>query len=144
MIRRAAIEDLNTVCELTLKLWPDNSKEEIEELMLGVLKNKKSAIFFAEENGKSIGFAYASLRYDYVEGTSSSPVGYLEGVYTEPNNRLQGLAKELVEACQNWAKAQGCREFASDSELSNLESLKFHLNIGFQEANRIICFTKKL
>ena len=84
------------------------------------------------------------MRYDYVEGTSPSPVGYLEGVYTEPNNRLQGLAKELVEACQNWAKAQGCREFASDSELSNLERLKFHLIIGFQEANRIICFTKKL
>ena len=37
-----------------------------------------------------------------------------------------------------------CIEFASDCELTNIESLQFHLAIGFAEANRIICFTKKL
>lgn len=50
----------------------------------------------------------------------------------------------LLMACQNWAKEQGCVEFASDCELTNEESLRFHLNMGFEEANRIICFTKKL
>lgn len=38
----------------------------------------------------------------------------------------------------------GCREFASDCELTNEESLRFHLGTGFTEANRIICFTKPL
>jgi len=28
--------------------------------------------------------------------------------------------------------------------LDNEESLKFHLKMGFAEANRIICFTKSL
>ena len=32
----------------------------------------------------------------------------------------------------------------SDCELENTHSLQFHLNVGFEEANRIICFTKKL
>ena len=47
------------------------------------------------------------------------------------------------ELIQEWAKEKGCREFASDCELTNTDSLKFHLSLGFQEANRIICFTKK-
>ena len=29
-------------------------------------------------------------------------------------------------------------------ELDNVQSLQLHLNVGFEEANRIICFTKKL
>ena len=52
--------------------------------------------------------------------------------------------KKLLGECQNWAKNQGCLEFASDCELDNENSLKFHLKMGFAEANRIICFTKRL
>ena len=58
--------------------------------------------------------------------------------------RKQGAARMLLAACESWAKAQGCREFASDCELDNTGSLAFHLSMGFEEANRIICFTKKL
>ena len=53
-------------------------------------------------------------------------------------------AARLLSACENWAKEKGCREFASDCELTNTDSQKFHLSLGFQEANRVICFTKKL
>lgn len=35
-------------------------------------------------------------------------------------------------------------EFASDCELTNKDSLRFHRGLGFTEANRIICFTKKI
>lgn len=37
-----------------------------------------------------------------------------------------------------------CAEFASDCELDNTDSLSFHLNTGFTEAGRIICFCKML
>ena len=30
------------------------------------------------------------------------------------------------------------------SELENAESLRFHLSLGFEETNRIICFKKEL
>ena len=58
--------------------------------------------------------------------------------------RSRGIAREMLAACENWAREQGCREFASDCELSNAQSLRFHLKVGFTEANRIICFTKRL
>jgi aminoglycoside 6'-N-acetyltransferase I len=79
-----------------------------------------------------------------VEGTENSPVGYLEGIYVEPSFRGRGIARQLLSAAENWAREQDCREFASDCELDNLESLAFHLGVGFREANRIICFVKEL
>lgn len=56
--------------------------------------------------------------------------------------RHKGYAKELLKECEKWALAKGCKEFASDCALDNTMSLKFHLSVGFMEANRIICFTK--
>ena len=91
-----------------------------------------------------IGFAQCQLRRDYVEGTSTSPVGYLEGIYVCPEYRGAGLARALLSRCEAWAREQGCSEFASDCELTNTASLAFHQALGFTEANRIICFTKKL
>ena len=42
---------------------------------------------------------------------------------------LASLVKELCLECEKWAKGKGCSEFASDCELTNYESLAFHLNI---------------
>lgn len=141
MIRKAEFSDLPVLTNLALKLWPDHDREEMYEELSSIMA-KPDAAFFLGENAS--GFAQCQLRYDYVEGTESSPVGYLEGIYVEEGCRRQGLARELLGACENWAREQGCREFASDCELTNTQSLRFHLSLGFEEANRIICFTKKL
>ena len=58
--------------------------------------------------------------------------------------RKQGIAKKLLEECEKWSLKKGCTEFASDCELNNSISFNFHLSVGFEEANRIICFRKKL
>ena len=57
---------------------------------------------------------------------------------------INGLAKELLKACETWSKEQGCSEFSSDCELENENSLKFHLKMGFEEVNRVICFMKRI
>ena len=141
MIRKAQISDLDSLTDLARKLWPDHDREELKQDLAETLKKPDAAFFLAED---SSGFAQCQLRYDYVEGTESSPVGYLEGIFVEENCRRRGLAKELLATCETWAKEQGCREFASDCELTNTQSMHFHLSLGFEEANRIICFTKKL
>ena len=141
MIRKAEHSDLPVLADLALKLWPGHNQEELYEDLRKIM-GKPDAAFFLAENGE--GFAQCQLRHDYVEGTESSPVGYLEGIYVEESCRRKGLARDLLTACENWAREQGCREFASDCELSNEQSLRFHLSVGFEEANRIICFTKKL
>ena len=66
------------------------------------------------------------------------------GIFVSPAYRRGGVAQKLTEACENWAKSMGCREFASDCEIENAESIAFHRRTGFSEVNRIVCFLKKL
>ena len=144
MLRKATLADLPAVSALAARLWPDHTAAEMETGFLPILATKDTAVFLVYEGNKAIGFAQCGLRHDYVEGTESSPVGYLEGIYVEESHRLRGYARLLLAACEVWAKEQGCTEFASDCELHNQESLHFHMNVGFEEANRIICFVKKI
>lgn len=144
MIRKAEINDLTILAELACQLWPHHTVEEIYTEFAEILAKTDAAYFLAYAEETAIGFAQCQLRYDYVEGTDSSPVGYLEGIYVAEEYRKHGVARELLVACETWAKSIGCTEFASDCELENTQSLRFHLNVGFEEANRIICFTKKL
>lgn len=144
MLRKATSADLATVAALAARLWPDHTPAEMRTEFIDTLAKKDVAIFLVYDRETAIGFAQCGLRHDYVEGTESSPVGYLEGIYVEESHRLRGYARLLLAACEVWAKEQGCAEFASDCELHNQESLHFHMNVGFEEVNRIICFVKKI
>ena len=143
-IRRASIQDASTVAALACQLWPENPLEEMEEEFASLLSQTDAAIFLAEGEGEAIGFAQCQLRRDYVEGTGSSPVGYLEGIFVREEYRRKGIARRLLAECEAWAGDLGCTEFASDCELTNYESFRFHLALGFLEVNRIICFTKQI
>ena len=142
-IVRADNKDLPEVVGLSLQLWPEHDRQEMEQECRELLQREDAAVFLALDE-KAVGFAQCQLRQDYVEGTQSSPVGYLEGIFVAEPYRNQGYARDLLTACEAWAREKGCSEFASDCELGNDTSLAFHLNVGFEEANRIICFTKKL
>ena len=144
MIRKAEEKDLPSLTAMALELWPGQTAEEMGADLKTIMEKEDAAFFLLLVEGRVIGFAQVSLRRDYVEGTETSPVGYLEGIYVKPNHRRRGLGRSLVTACEVWLRRKGCEEFASDCELSNEESLLFHLHTGFLEANRIICFTKKL
>ena len=144
MIRRATLEDAAVVAELAVKMWTEHTIAELAEDLRGLMSSPECAVFIMYSGDTPIGFAQCQLRHDYVEGTASSPVGYLEGIFVEGSHRRQGCARKLLAACEEWTKEQGCSEFASDCELTNAESLAFHLKMGFIEANRIICFTKDI
>ena len=143
-ITKATKKDALVVAKLAIQMWEDNVLEELAAELAEIINSSESAVFLGTVDGQAIGFAQCQLRHDYVEGTETSPGGYLEGIFIEEKYRKKGYAKQLLAACENWAREQGCTEFASDCELDNTESLKFHLSLGFEEANRVICFKKKL
>lgn len=144
MIRRATKEDAKIVARLAIPMWPSHTTSELAAEFELLLADKNAAIFLYVDGETAVGFAQCQLRSDYVEGTETSPVGYLEGIFVAESYRNRGYAAMLLAACEQWAREQGCKEFASDCELDNSQSIAFHLHSGFAEANRIICFTKKL
>ena len=124
-IYKAKKEDALTVAGLAIQMWEDNVLEELAAELAEIIGSSEAVVFLGTVDGNAIGFAQCQLRHDYVEGTETSPVGYLEGIFVEEEYRKQGFAKRLLEACENWAKEQGCTEFASDCELDNTGSLEF-------------------
>lgn len=141
---QAGHTDLDALSEMAVQLWPKHALQEMKEEFSELLQQKDVAVFLIANHGESIGFAQCQLRYDYVEGTQTRPVGYLEAIFVKEAFRRRGYARKLLSACESWAQSLGCPEFASDCELVNEDSLHFHLCVGFIEANRIICFTKEI
>ena len=144
MIKRAEVNDAGSLAGLAIQMWKDHNPAELADEFRELVKQEDAACFLKWVDGKPIAFAQVQLRHDYVEGTETSPVGYLEGIFVSEGYRKKGYAAKLLAECENWAKEKGCTEFASDCELDNTDSLKFHLSLGFEEVNRLICFRKEL
>ena len=144
MIRKATQGDSRILAEMAVQMWKSHTSDELEAEFMETMNDEKAAFFIKYKNDTPVGFAQCGLRTDYVEGTETSPVGYLEGIFVKAEYRKSGYAKELLGACEMWARGMGCTEFASDCELDNTESLHFHMAMGFDEANRIICFKKRI
>ena len=144
MVRKADKSDLAILANLAALMWSHSTVNILFHEFSEMMTKGNIQCFLKLENNVPVGFAQCSLRYDYVEGTETTPVGYLEGIFVKEGFRNKGYAKELLATCEAWAKDKGCREFASDCEINNMGSFCFHKAMNFTESNRIICFTKML
>jgi aminoglycoside 6'-N-acetyltransferase I len=133
---------------LTLRqqLWPHSSLTRHLTQMAEFLAAPGRFVQYIEydSGGAPIAFVEASLRSDYVKGTTSSPVAFLEGLYVVPSARRRGVARMLVDCVERWGVAAGCTEFASDATLDNVQSHGMHLALGFRETQRVVYFKKLL
>lgn len=144
MIKKAKKKDSKVLAKMAMKIWEDNNLYDLVKEFEEFADDPNMASFIKYVDDKPVGFANVSIRYDYVEGCETSPVGYLEGIFVEDEYRKNNYARDLVKACETWVKDKKIKEFASDCTLTNKDSLAFHLAIGFEEVNRIICFKKEL
>ena len=137
--------DLDDWLEMSLDLWPEESREKMRGFLESFIEGKKYHNFIGRnEQGEPLGFINLSIRSDYVEGSSGSPVVFIEGIYTMPAYRKQGVASKLMQAGEEWGRKQGCSEMASDAYTDNTVSRAFHVRAGFTEAPPIVVFVKKI
>lgn len=137
--------DVNEWVALRAQLWPDHPIEEHRrdaDELLG--RGERATVFVAKASDVLIGFAEATLRIDYVNGTSTSPVTFLEGLYVLPQYRRGGVARTLCKAVEDWGSHAGCTEFASDALLENEEGRAVHEALGFRETERVVYFLKPI
>ena len=141
MIVSVTKENEKTWAELCVALWPDLTVDSVLRMNHeGLFRNE----FLYFEDDEPAAFISLSMRFDYVEGTDSCPVGYIEGLYVKPEFRRRGIAEKLVSHAKEWSKRCSCTELASDCTLDNEVSQAFHNSIGFTESNRIVCYTMQL
>jgi aminoglycoside 6'-N-acetyltransferase I len=137
--------DFESWLEMALDLWPYEKPDEMRGILMGLQKETKYENFICKSDiGEPIGFINLSLRSDYVEGSNSSPVAYIEGIYVKPGFRNLGIAKKMVDFAGEWGREKGCAELGSDTELHNTDSQKFHEASGFQKAEVIVSYIRKI
>lgn len=130
--------------KMGIQLWPDCTEDELKDIFQSILESNKEEGFLYYLNNKYVGFINVSIRSDYVNGSESSPVGYIEGIYVKPEYRNRNIARKLVRAGEIWANSRGCMQMASDILIDNNASYDFHKKVGFDEAERVICFIKDI
>jgi aminoglycoside 6'-N-acetyltransferase I len=126
-------------------LWPHCKPEQHVSEMHAYFSGRGAlATFVAEDaDGLLCGFIEASLRPS-AEGCTTAPVAYVEGIFVQPALRRRGVGRRLVAAVENWARSHGCVEFASDCQIENLASIRFHERMGFAVAKRFMHFRRAL
>ncbi|NLV89772.1 MAG: GNAT family N-acetyltransferase [Tissierellia bacterium] len=143
-IIKAEVTHLDELTSMAIDLWPDNDFEELKEEIIHLMANGKNVFLLSIIDENIVGFIHMSIRTDYVEGSSTSPVAYVEGIYVKPDYRYKGIGKQLLARGEEWAKSKACKEIASDILYDNTDSYNFHTKVGFKEANRLICFIKDI
>lgn len=126
-------------------LWPEGSEEAhaIDIARFFWSGDDTAACLVADGPDGLIGFVELSIR-PYAEGCETGRVGYLEGWYVAPLWRRLGVGRALIAASEEWARQQGCLEFASDTQWDNVTSQAAHQTLGFVETERIVCYRKSL
>jgi aminoglycoside 6'-N-acetyltransferase I len=129
---------------LSLELFPHHSADELAEGMREFRTRSDADVFVLERSdGFLAGFVEVGAR-SYADGCETSPVGYIEAWYVDPDVRRHGHGRALVATAEEWARARGYREMASDARLDNTGSHAAHQRAGYEEVDRVVQFRKSL
>jgi len=149
-IRLADPKDWKNVAGLRALLWPDASYDEhLAELEAGPSAWGQPGFPMAwlvaeDDSGAMTGFLEVGLR-SHADGCDTThPVGFVEGWFVREEHRDKSIGGALMRAAEDWARAQGCLEMASDALIDNVESESAHKSLGFEIVDRCIHFRKAL
>jgi len=149
-VRTAELADRFALSRMRTELWPEGSFEEHSLELETLLRERMSgsfpmAILVAEgADGSLIGFLEVGMR-SHADGCDTSrPVGFVEGWFVEEGFRKAGIGAQLMRGAEEWARAQGCVEMASDTWIDAVESQRAHEALGFEVVDRCVNYRKRL
>ena len=143
-IELLSADNILPLTEMTLALWPGCDVDDECATWRDICGNVRQYCALARVDDAYAGFIHISIRQDYVEGSDADETAYLEGIFVWPAYRNRGVASLLLQHGEQWVKSKGLRQLASDTEIGNLSSQRFHGKAGFEEVNRVVCYLKRI
>ena len=136
-------KSIDDCIRMRMELFPDLEKNYHKEELELIITDDRFADFIGCINHEPMALLELSFR-NIVDGCLSSPVGYIEGIFIDKKYRGKNYGKRLIEFAEEFFRSRGCSEMASDAEIKNTASHKFHISCGFEETYRVVQFKKKL
>jgi aminoglycoside 6'-N-acetyltransferase I len=131
-------------------LWPEASLEEHLKALDDALNNKTSGtlpsaiLVSRDEHGVLLRFLKLASALTPTAATPTRPGGFVESWFVEEPFRNRGVGGELMRCAEDWARAQGALEMASDALIDNDESQRAQQALGFEGVDRCVHFRKGL
>jgi ribosomal protein S18 acetylase RimI-like enzyme len=140
MIRPATPADEPAVLTLTHELAdfavpPWRTADEIRQADLPILRAALATtppdqlLLVAQDHGRMQGFVYAVTNRDYFTGELHA---YVEDLAIAPDARGKGVARQLMGAVEEWARAQGYRRIRLAVWAQNERARGLYEHIGYR------------
>lgn len=139
-VRPCRPEDRKDYQRMREALWPDCSDADNDAWFA---RDDATTLLAIRDDGTLCGFVEVGAR-SIADSCETSPVGYIEGWYVDPDMRSQGVGRALLAAAEQWARARGYREMASDALADNSVSIEAHQRCGYERLETVTQFRKSL
>ena len=139
-VRRYEPADRREYQRMREALWPDCSDADNDAWFA---RPDATTFLAVRDDGTLCGFVEVGAR-KYADGCDSSPVGYIEGWWVDADVRQRGVGRALLQAAEDWSRAMGYTEMASDALIDNTVSHSAHQRCGYEEVERLVVFRKTL
>ncbi len=142
-IRRAATNDLSSICELSQLLFEHDGQftnefnmnwslsNEGRKFFTTQLKKKNSFILLALEGNKAIGYTHVTL--DTFAWRSFNPIAEVVNLSIAPEYRGQGVGTLLFQQAKAEAKKHGAKRLSVSAVLDDIRAVNFYKRQGFQD-----------
>jgi predicted GNAT family acetyltransferase len=130
-IRKATKEDLPHILSLYSELHPNDPpiNEDSATSVWNQALYSGVTYFVAESRGTIVATCYIAIIPNITK--QCSPIGFIENIITSDSYRRLGIAKRLLEAVVEYAKAQGCYKVTLQSNVKRTVAHEFYKSVGF-------------
>lgn len=139
MIRLATLDDAQDIAQLTLQLGYNISQETARKRLTHLLGATDHALYVFENKDSLSGWAHI-----YIKRLIELEYAEIGGIVVQKNNRRSGVGLKLMQACEEWAKANKIDEVRLRSGEQRAEAHTFYLNLGYEHVRNQKVFIKKV
>ena len=148
IIRKATIDDIESLRPLYLELEKDGVRFQAEHFVLGfrsdeffesIFESENQDILVADIDGKVVGFAHVIiLEQKRVPCLKPERVIYLQDLDVTEKLRSGGIGAKLIEACKEYGKEKRADFMRTQVFPDNVRGMQFYERQGFSEKMKTI------
>lgn len=139
-IRPASPADLEAIRALSEQLGYPLGVQDAKQRLEIVLGREDHALWVAIADGQVVGWVHGMLRPLIVEG----PQVFIGGLVVEDAWRNRGIGELLMQAIEDWGRANGAKEVYVYSNVIRERAHRFYLRIGYELHKTSRVFLKTL
>ncbi len=144
-IRRATIDDLSSICDLSQLLFEyerqftneynmswSNAKEG-QKFFTKCLTSRKSFVLLAQNGDAPVGYILVTVKK--VAWRAFNPIAEVDNLNISPIYRGKGIGTKLMQQAKKIAIKRGAKRISVSALYDNIRALKFYHQQGFKDLN---------